>query len=65
MEELVVTEVNLPDRIGWKAESNGSALCLMGIIWHPVSYGVRTRTETDHVTSGTPFATTPAALFSE
>ncbi len=33
MEELVVTDTSLPDRIGLNTESRGSALCLMLRIW--------------------------------
>ena len=29
MEDAVVIETSLPDRRGWKADNNGSALCLM------------------------------------
>lgn len=33
IEELVVTETSLPDRMGWKTDSNGSALCRIDCTW--------------------------------
>ncbi len=38
MEELVVTDTSLPDRIGANTESRGSALCLMLSIFGKVSW---------------------------